>query len=129
MATLRPGLLVVQRSRRGHVAQACLGKRTVVPGWKAMVTPAGQVSCRVVKSSPARMGRLVTPQTLLGWHRRLVRWHWTYAHTGGRAPVDAKVVVLIEQMARANPGWGYERVRGELLGLGYGAGASTVRGS
>ena len=44
--------------------------------------------------------RLVTPDTLLGWHRRLVRWHWTYPHRGGRPPVDAKVAVLIEQMAR-----------------------------
>jgi putative transposase len=54
-----------------------------------------------------RMGRLVTPDTLLGWHRRLVRWRWTYPHRGGRPPVDARLAVLIEQMARENPGWGY----------------------
>ena len=52
-----------------------------------------------------RMNRLVTPDTLLRWHRRLVRWRWTYPRRGGRPPVDAELVVLIEQMARENPGW------------------------
>jgi SAM-dependent methyltransferase len=76
---------------------------------------------------PLRMSLLVTPETLLRWHRRLVRWRWTYPHRGGRPPVDARLTLLIDQMAQENPGWGYKRIQDDLLGLGYRVGASTVR--
>src|SRR6266576_1475027 len=74
-----------------------------------------------------RMTRLVTPDTLLRWHRRLIRWRWAYPHRGGRPPLNGKLAALIEQMARENPSWGYKRIQGELLGLGFRVGASTVR--
>jgi putative transposase len=75
---------------------------------------------------PLRMSRLVTPDTLLRWHRPLIRWHWTHPHHRGRPPLDVKLAALIEQMAHENPCWGYQRIQGELLGLGYRVGASTV---
>ena len=67
---------------------------------------------------PVRMSRLVTPGTVLGWHRRLVRWRWTCPHHGGRPPIDAKLAALAGQMAREVPGRGYKRIQGELLGPG-----------
>jgi putative transposase len=76
---------------------------------------------------PLRMNRLVTAETLLRWHRRMVRWRWTYPRWGGRPQVDPQTVALIGQMARENPGWGYKRIQGELLGLGIRVAASTVR--
>ncbi|MFJ5993218.1 integrase core domain-containing protein [Lentzea sp. NPDC092896] len=74
-----------------------------------------------------REHRLVSPGTVLRWHRRLVAKKWTYPNCAGRPRVDETVVALIERMARDNTGWGYRRIRGELLKLGHRTAASAVR--
>jgi transposase len=75
-----------------------------------------------------RQGLLVTPQTLLRWHRELVRRRWTFSSRGpGRPPIGAETRRLVLRLARENPRWGYQRISGELSKLGLSVSPSTVR--
>ena len=76
---------------------------------------------------PSRAGWLVTPDILLGWHRRRIAGHWTQPQRPpGRPSTSAKLRRLALRLAAENPTWGYRRVQGELAGLGHRLAASTV---
>jgi putative transposase len=72
--------------------------------------------------------RIVTPATVLRWHRDLVIRRWTQPRrrcTGGRSTAS-ELRQLVLRLAAENPTWGYRRIHGELAGLGYQLALSTV---
>src|ERR1035438_4276266 len=68
----------------------------------------------------------VQPETLLRWHRDLIRRRWTYARRPGRPGIPAGTVAIILRLARENPTWGYRRVHGELATMGVVLAPSSV---
>jgi putative transposase len=72
--------------------------------------------------------RIFQPETVLGWHRELVRWKWSYSrrNKGGRPHIDRELEGLILRLARENPRWGYGKIEGELLKLGFKASRTTI---
>ena len=78
-------------------------------------------------SAQRRRHRFVTPETLLRWHRDLIRRHWTNPHrSAGRPSIPPQLRQLILRIAAENPTWGYRRIHGELTRLGYKLAPSTV---
>jgi putative transposase len=96
--------------------------------------PVFRVADRVFLSAASRLvprinwsSFVVTPATLLRWHRLLVAKHWTYTQPQGRPPIAPEVRALIVRFARENPRWGYQRIVGELKSLGVDVSATTVK--
>ena len=75
-----------------------------------------------------RHGWIVTPETLLRWHRQRIAKHWTQppARRTGRPPIDAALRQLVVRLANENPTWGHRRIQGELSRLGHTIAKTTV---
>ncbi|HEY7418226.1 MAG TPA: integrase core domain-containing protein [Ktedonobacteraceae bacterium] len=97
--------------------------------------PLAMLAGKLVQRAPHSRARLsqslllFTPETVLRWHRELVRRKWTFRHqpTAGRPRIAVELEALIVRLARENPRWGYGKIEGELRKLGYRVGRSTVR--
>jgi putative transposase len=76
----------------------------------------------------SQLDTLVTPDTLLRWHRKLIaqKWNYVYKRKPGRPRTKDEIVALILRMAQENSGWGYTRIEGALSNLGYKIGRGTI---
>ncbi len=74
-----------------------------------------------------RVATIVTPDTIMRWHRRLIALKWTYDKpTAGRRGIMKAIRELIVRMALENSTWGYTRIQGELKDMGHRVGRSTI---
>src|SRR6476661_8273649 len=81
---------------------------------------------RVGRQALRGVATIVTPDTLLRWHRQLVARKWTYAGRPGQPGVLVEIRRLVIRMATENPTWGYTRIQGALQNVGHRVGRSTI---
>jgi putative transposase len=81
---------------------------------------------RLGRQALREVATIVTPDTLLRWHRQLVARKWTYAPPRSSREVRAEIRRLVVRMAEENPTWGYTRIQGALKNVGHRVGRSTI---
>jgi hypothetical protein len=124
-------LALLGRSQASKNAEIMMLRHEITVLRRQVARPKPDWAGRAVLAALARLlpamlraHRLVTPATLLAWHRRLIKRKWTYPNRPGRPSVSQDTVL---RLARENPAWGYRRVHGELSRLGHNLSEATVR--
>ena len=127
-------LVLLGRSQASKDAEIMVLRHEVMVLRRQLARPKPDWADRAVLAALARLlpaalrgGRLVTPGTLLAWHRRLTTRKWTYPGRPGLPLASQEIRELVLRLARENPAWGYRRVHGELTRLGHGVSEATIR--
>jgi putative transposase len=127
-------LVLLGRGQASKDAEIMVLRHEVAVLRRQVVRPKPDWADRAVLAALARLlpagwraHRLVTPGTLLAWHRRLITRKWTYPGRSGRPGTSQEIRKLVLRLAQENPAWGYRRVHGELSRLGHQISEATVR--
>jgi putative transposase len=127
-------LVLLGRSQASKDAEIMVLRHEVMVLRRQVARPKPDWADRAVLAALARLlpavlrgSRLVTPGTLLAWHRRLIARKWTFSERPGRPSTSKEIRDLVLRLARENPAWGYRRVHGELTRLGHHMSEATVR--
>jgi putative transposase len=127
-------LLLLSRGQASKDAEIMVLRHEVTVLRRQVARPKPDWADRAILAALARLlpavlraHRLVTPGTLLAWHRRLIRRKWTYPSQPGRPGTSQEIRSLVLRLAQENPAWGYRRVHGELSRLGHNVSEATVR--